>query len=163
MDGSPFALLALNATRGSWDAAADYFVLHAYLKTVGSGVLAVSGAEASDAVLVFAHCAAAPFAGNGSVTVFAINVSEEPQDLDVSGVSATVPRVEYVLTAPGGDLSSFTPVLNADSAALRLNDDGSLPPFAGAFVAAGGAAPLTLPPRSQGFFVLLDAGAPACM
>jgi hypothetical protein len=162
-EGSPFALLALNATRGAWDAAADYFVLHAYLKTVGSGVLAVAGAEASDAVLVFAHCSAAPAAGNGSVTVFAVNVSEDPQDLAVAGVAATAPRVEFVLTAPGGNLSSFTPMLNGGGAPLRLNDDGSLPPFPGAFVAEGGAALLTLPPRSQGFFVLLGAGAPACM
>ena len=162
---SPFALLARNASRGgAWDAAADYFVINGYLRTVGAGVLAVTGDEGSDAVLVFAHCAAAGgVGGNGSVTVFAINVSPNAQALRIAGAAATTPRLEYVLTAPGGDLSAFTPVLNGAAATpLRLAEDGSMPTLAGAYVGGGGDELLELPPRSQAFFVLLGARAPAC-
>ena len=55
-----------------------------------------------------------------------------------------------LLNGPGGSI-------------LRVLEDGSLPPLPGRWVPQGGAPELTLPPLSQAFFVLLDAGASACM
>ena len=144
-----------------WDAAgvaSDLFLYTIYSRTVGHGVLSVTGDEASDA-LVYAHCASERFGSNGTVTVFGANPSLEAVSLAVS--KPALPRIEYILTAPGGDLASQTPVLNGDEERpLALGPDGSLPPMDGHFCGAEGCADgLVLPPRSQGFFVLLAARA----
>ena len=62
-------------------------------------------------------------------------------------------------------LLSYSRVLFSDAgntaAPLRVNVDGSLPSMSGKYVTSG--ASVTLPPLSQSFFVLLDAGATQCM
>ena len=146
---------------GHWDTstvASDFFLYLIYADTVGHGVLSVSGDKGSDA-LVYAHCGGKRFGANGTVTVFAANPSSTAVTLDVSLPSR--PRVEWVLTAPEGDLASQTLVLNNEKETpLSLGQDGSLPPMEGLFCgAADCGAGLTLPPRSQGFFVLLAAQA----
>ena len=129
---------------------------------VGGGVLSSSGDEGSG-VLVYAHCGRA---GNGSVVIMAANPSPESASLVIAGAGQatvpTTPRLEYVLTAPGNDLSTTTPALNGGPA-LRINADGSLPPLPPVWVPSGGAQALVLPPQSQAFFVLLGAGSSACM
>jgi hypothetical protein len=80
----------------------------------------------------------------------------------------TAPRMDWVFTAPGGpeDIGATAPVPNAFHAGgtlLTVAQDGSLPPMAGYYVPAGAPEALTLPPRSQVFSVLLEAGASACM
>ena len=122
----------------------------------------MSGDEASD-VLVYAQCAAEHrFGRNGTITVFAANPSTSAVSLQLSLPAR--PRVEYVLTAPGGNLSSRTPVLNGQRP-LSLSADGSLPPMDGHFCGQTDCEEVvTLPPLSQGFFVLLGAAADAvCM
>ncbi len=81
---------------------------------------------------------------------------------------ATTPRVDWVFSAPGGpdDLAAVAPVLNAfdgGGVLLRVAEDGGLPPMRGFYVPADGEEALSLPPRSQGFSVLLEAAAAACM
>lgn len=50
----------------------------------------------------------------------------------------TRPRLEYVLTSPGGNLSSHSPVLNGNVAQpLQLAADGSLPPMPPAYCGSG--------------------------
>ena len=161
---------------------ADFFLYHIFNRTVGHAVLDVKGDAGSDA-LVYAHCANGDFFGarNGSVTVFAANPSAREVTLSLAAAAlptvgfSTLPRREYVLTAPLGNLSSRTPVLNGDAAhPLALSAEGNLPAVDGAYCGAGKKRPaemtaggacgeaLTLPPRSQGFFVLLGARAAAC-
>lgn len=130
---------------------------------VGRGVLNATGGEGTDA-LVYAHCGAA---GNGSTVIMAVNPSDAPLSLVIGNEDQvavpTTPRLEFVLTAPGGDLSSTTPVLNGDEASpLRIGADGSLPPMEPKWVPDFGSSTLVLPARSQAFFVLLGAGSPAC-
>ena len=141
-----------------WDTSqisSDFFLYHIYSTTVGHGVLRVDGDEASD-VLMYAHCASEHYGANGTVTVFAANPSPRAVSLKLSPSMPTTPRMEWVLTAPKGDLASMTPVLNGDEEKpLRVSADGSLPPMEGRFCSSGNT--LTLPPRSQGFFVLLAA------
>lgn len=162
-EGSPFATIAYNSTRsdgGAWDAAADYFLLHAHKHVTGGAALHTTGGEASDA-LVYAACGK----GKGSVVVSAVNPSLAPVTLDLRDVSgaalATAPRLEYVFTAPGDDLASFTPLLNGVGPPLRLLADGSAPDMPPRAVSGDGS-PVVLPPRSQAFFVLTEAAAPAC-
>lgn len=115
----------------------------------------MSGDSGSD-VLVYAYCGQAR---NGSVVIATANPSLADVELSFGSVPAA-PRAELVFTAPGGNLSSTTPVLNGGEP-LRLAADGSPPDMPAAFVAAG--ATVTVPARSQAFFVLLDAALPACM
>ena len=153
-ENSPFGTVIYNETAKQWDAAHDYFILRAHKSVVGPAALAVSGDEASD-VLVYAYCGQAR---NGSVVIAAANPGLA--DVDLTFAVLTVPRAAIVFTAPGGNLSSTTPVLNGGEP-LRLAADGSPPDMPAAFVAAGDA--VTVPARSQAFFVLLAAGLPACM
>jgi hypothetical protein len=171
--------------------ASDFWLYYFYNRTVGHAVLDVSGDESSGAdgaggVLVYAHCAAptargpGPSGGSvppGAVTLLVANPGNAPVALSLdprtSGVASTLARVEYVLTAPGGDdIHSHTPVLNGDeSAPLALGvADASLPSGArgpGRFCGSGSGDPacgeqLQVPALSQGFFVLLGASAAAC-
>jgi hypothetical protein len=110
--------------------------------------------------------------GNGSVSIMAVNVAAEAASLTLladggSGAHiATTPRLEWVFTAPGGNISALSSLLNDDGGGagvpLRINADGSLPQLPARYVPAGGPEALTLPPMSQAFFVLLAADAPAC-
>ena len=152
---SPFGTLIYNATAGQWDAAADFFVLRAHKATVGGRVLELSG-DAGSAVLAYAYCGAA---GNGSVVIAAANPGSEDAELALPGVAAA-PRAEWVLAAPGGNLSSTTPTLNG-GAPLRLATDGTPPDMPPAYIAEGQT--LSLPARTQAFYLLLDAALPACM
>jgi len=126
-----------------------------------------------DAAAVAAAAAVATAGGNGSIILLVVNPSTSPVTLALSeatiggggGGSAplvTTPRLTWVFSAPGGNLSALAPVLNGGETPLRVNEDGSLPPMVGAYTPAGGDAGVTLPPRSQAFVVLLGARAPAC-
>mmetsp|Transcript_41041 Transcript_41041/g.80511 ORF Transcript_41041/g.80511 Transcript_41041/m.80511 type:complete len:515 (-) Transcript_41041:152-1696(-) len=149
----------------SWIASSDFFLYQLYQNFVGHGVLEVTGDD--DSALVYAHCSAG--SSNGSITVFAANPSD--QTIALSLKHATQPRSEFILTAPGGNFSSKTPILNGNAAQpLALNADGSLPAMPARFCGAqdsmsqSGACgdTLTLPPYSQSFFVLLSAGVKGC-
>lgn len=136
------------------------------MKKLSGGALLSSGSENSDA-LVYTYCAGGVYSGNGSVLVTAVNPSKSAitftVESDGGGVIPSSPRLEWVFTAPGNDMSSTTPVLNGvESAPLRLNEDGSLPPLVGAYVGSGSAV-VTLPPLSQSFFVLLSASVSVCV
>jgi hypothetical protein len=159
---SPFGTIVTNASRPGWDVATDYFTLLTYKWTVGGGVLAVSGDESSNA-LIYSHCSPA---NNGSITVLAVNPSADTIVLSLNNNASqpipVVPRLEYVFTAPNGNLSSLTPVLNGnDASPLRIGEDGSLPPMPAAYI-SDPTSQVTLPPFSQAFFVLLAAGSAAC-
>ena len=146
---------------GAWAVAADYWLYVLYAAAVGRGFLAVSGDEVGDA-LVWAHCSSAPFGGgvNGSVTLLTLNPSDAPIALSLS--LPTTPRVAFVLEAPGGDVSTRAPTLNGGEP-LVAGAAGDLPPLQGAYCGGSAcAADIVLPPRSQAFFVLLAAAAPAC-
>ena len=96
----------------------------------------------------------------------AANPSNQSASLVILGQGQTAipttPRLEYVLTAAGNNLSTTTPVLNG-GLPLRINEDGSLPLLPPVWVPSGGLQALVLPPLSQAFFVLLGAGSGACM
>lgn len=118
-------------------------------------------------------------AGNGTIVImiantksFAINVTLSEMftngqtTLLQTTLLQTTPRIDYVFTAPNGDLGSIAPILNEfdnGGTILRLEDDGSLPPMKGFFVPISGTETIHLPSQSQLFSVLLEAKAPACI
>ena len=164
-DTSSFLLQEPGRDPTSWIASSDFFLYQLYQNFVGHGVLEVTGDD--DSALVYAHCSAG--SSNGSITVFAANPSD--QTIALSLKHATQPRSEFILTAPGGNFSSKTPILNGNAAQpLALNADGSLPAMPARFcggqdsMSQSGACgdTLTLPPYSQSFFVLLSAGVKGC-
>ena len=138
---------------------ADFFFYTLYQRLIGSGsgVLAVTGDATSDA-LVYAHCAAsATYGSNGTVTIMAANPSAAAITLKLEG-GVPAARLEFVLTAK--NLSTHTPFLNGDtSSPLRMGSGGALPAMSGRIAHTD---EIVLPPRSQGFFVLLAAAHPAC-
>jgi hypothetical protein len=160
--GGCFTFGLLHPHEDQWDAAADYWVMALHQRVVGAGVLNVSAPGGNSPALVFCYCGVAP----GTLAVAAVNVGATPVALSlVDGGGAplrTAPRLEWVLTAPGGNLSAPAPLLNGAAPPLRLQSDGSLPPMPPAPVPAGGALELLLPPFSQAFFVLQAASAAAC-
>lgn len=159
--GLPTLVIAPPLSGGAWEVAADYWLYMLHSATVGRGVLAASGDETGDA-LVWAHCASAAHGGgvNGSVTLLALNPSGAPVVLALSLPS--VPRVAFVLEAPGGNVAARAPTLNG-GAPLVAGAAGDLPPLQGAYCGGAACEPnVVLPPRSQAFFVLLGARAPAC-
>ena len=152
--------MARNASR--YDAAADYYLLRLFQQLVGGRALAVAGDVGSGA-LVHAYCARG---GGGAIVVTAVNTLATPQALRLADAAsgaaiAAAPRTEWVLTAPGGNLSAASPLLNGGGAPLRLGEDGSPPPTPGRAVPLGQGG-VVLPPLSQGFFLLSAAGAAAC-
>ena len=159
-EGSPFATLALNRSSGTWDVAADFWVLLAHKRSVGAGVLRAAPAlpPAATGVLAYAHCGSSSGSGNGTIALTALNTGSQAVELALNVPSA--PRWEYLFTAPSGDLAATAPLLNGGAQALRMMEDGSLPAgFAPRYVAEGA---VVLPAQSSAVLVLLAGGAAAC-
>ena len=165
-----FTFGLLHPHEDQWDAAADYWVMVVHQQTVGSGVLNATAVDPSSSLqgylhstaVFFAYCGVAP----GSVVVAAVNVGGEGATLELldigGGPLTTTPRLEWVLTAPGGNLSATAPLLNGMGPPLRLQPDGSLPEMLPSVIPSSGPSGLFLPPFSQAFFVLQSVGADAC-
>jgi hypothetical protein len=160
---SPFATLRENATaRAGWTPAADYWVILAHKAALGRAALAAEGAD-DGAVLVYAFCGRG---GGGALALTAVNTGGAPARLQLADAASgralpQAPRLEWVFTAPGGDLAARGPSLNG-GAPLDLEADGRLPAaFAPAAVAAGGA-DILLPPMASAVFLLEGAALPAC-
>jgi len=155
---------------GSFDVAADYWVLLAHKNAVGQGVLStvVEGTnDRSSNVLVYASCGKTGTGrANGTVAIQTVNTGSTAATLNLTDstgrVIITAPRLEWVFTAGAGDdLGTITPTLNGMAEPLKIMEDGALPPgFVPAFIAHG--RNVTLPPRSSAIMLLLHAGAAAC-
>ncbi len=111
--------------------------------------------------------------GNGTIVLMIANTQSFSINITLSEIFMngqtkplqTTPRIDYVFTAPNGDLGSISPILNEfnnGGIVLRLADDGSLPPMNGFYVPSSGTETIILPSKSQLFSVLLEAKAPAC-
>lgn len=154
-------LIHQDKEKGTWEVAADYYLDVLFIKTMGSGVLGISGDEESD-VLVYAHCSPEVYT-SGSVTLMVANPSNETVKLSVS--LPTIPRDEFVLTSPFLDVDYAAPLLNGQEPMLSLNADGTLPPMDPWACNVEGECPeaIDLPPVSVGFYLLKGAGTNLCM
>lgn len=144
----------------------DWFTAVLWRQLVGDRVLDVAlqaSAAINDTFAVHAWCAAPAAAPAGAVVLIFINTDTENVLLALSGgLTADAPRVEFLLTAPGGNMTADALLLNG--VALGVDAEGRLPqqPLPGKSVPAGGAS-LTLPARSYGFVLLPGAQAVACV
>ena len=139
----------------------DYFVALLWRQLVGARVLASAldaPPEVNSTAAVHAFCAGG--GPPGAVVLAFINLADAPLDLALGGGLAAAPRVEFFLTAPGGNLTADAVLLNG--APLTVDAQGRLAqqPVPGRAVSAAGAP--SLPPQSFGFIVLTAAAAPAC-
>ena len=136
----------------------DFWLALLFKRTMGTGVLtATADAGAAPQLRVYAHCAAGAPAGRGVTLAFANLSPDTPVTLTVSGgggAPLTAPRSEWHLTAPGGDMTSRTVLLNG--APLLYGGPGRLDPAAPRVV-VDPAAPLVIAPRSNGFVTWPDA------
>lgn len=143
----------------------DFFATALWRQLVGPAALSAEVAASPDvnATLgVHAWCAGADAgAPDGAVVLTFIHTGTAPLPLALGEGLAATPRIEWVLTPPGGNLTADAVLLNGEP--LAVGPDGALPavPVPGAGVPAGGA-PIVLPPTSAGFLLLPNAGAQAC-
>ena len=140
----------------------DWFTAVLWRQFVGSTVLSVSTAttpKVNSTLAVHAWCSNKMAAPAGSVTLVYINVASTPVSLALGGGLATLPRTEFIMTAPGGDLTADGALLNG--VLLSVDGAGKLPaqPIPGV---AGAGTLITLPSESYGYIVLPGAGAAAC-
>lgn len=178
---NPTSTITYDARSKRWAVSADYWIMLAHKATIGRHVLRVLEPN-PDAAHALVYAACAPYR-NGSVTLSAVNPGNSEVVLQVQliappattkptsskknssvngGTVARSARLEYVFTAPGGNLSSRCSLLNGHE--LQIEDSGALPAeFRPAFVAgSGGQRELALAPRSAVFVVLLDVDLPVC-
>jgi len=141
----------------------DYFLAVLWRQLVGARVLAAdlqAPPDVNATLAVHAFCASSSLSSPGIVLVY-INLAAAPVALSLGGGLAPAPRVEFLLTAPDGNLTADALLLNG--AALTVDAEGRLPslPLPGNPVVAGD---IQLPAQSFGFLVLGAGGgaAPAC-
>ena len=134
---------------------ADYWTTLLFKQLVGTRVLAVANSTDFGRTLrVYAFCSRNI---SGGVAVVAINTEPHPATFTFSALPNT-PRVEYQLTAPGGNMSS--PDIELNGVVLELSG-GALPHLGGHVVTD--ASPVTLQPTSYAILVFPEAAAPACV
>ena len=93
-----------------------------------------------------------------------LHSAPSPVSLTLAGTAlASTPRVEFILTAPGNNMTADAVLLN--DVPLGVDASGMLAaqPIPGKVIAAGGAGAITLPGQSYGYIVLTGAGAAACV
>jgi hypothetical protein len=139
----------------------DWFTALLWRQVVGAAVLASrldAPPDTNATLAVHAWCAAG---GGGAVALAYINLGAAPVALALAGVGAAAPRVEFILTPPGGNLTADGALLNG--ALLAVDAAGALPvmPVPGKVVPAGGG-PIVLPATSYGFVTLPEAASKAC-
>ncbi|CAG2060601.1 unnamed protein product, partial [Timema podura] len=151
--GGHYSLLDLDTL----DPNPDWWVSVVYRSFVGTGVLDTP--VLSNSIRVYCHCA--PPHWPGAVTLFAINIDADSSaflDVGALGLKDSSARVfSYVLTAEGNDLRSKTVLMNGKR--LKLNPDGSLPPFRPKIVSPS---KLVVAPLSMAFFVFPHVDAKMC-
>lgn len=166
-EGSPFATVWHNDTDDRWEVAADYWLMLAHKATVrGAALTTMSAPNAGPHTpLVYAYCGGA---SPGSLTISVANPgpASTTVSLSVSSENKTnvdqLARREYVFTAPNGDVASIAPILNGAAVALRLQQDGSLPPGWGPRLRAAGSGALLVPPSSAAYVEIPGANVAAC-
>ncbi len=164
----------LSASAAGWDNSADdglpaphpdWFTAVLWRQLVGSRVLSstlsTNPASVNNTLAVHAWCAATSAGPVGSVVLLFINVAPAPVALSLSGALSPSPRVEFILSAPSGNMTADAVLLN--DTPLGVDGTGRLAaqPIPGKTVPAGGAG-LSLPSQSYGFVVLQAAAASAC-
>ena len=133
----------------------DYWTSVIFKQLVGENVLSVAGStDAGRMTRVYAFCS---LTYPGGVVAVALNINTT-SNATFQFNFAMSPRLEYQLTAPGGDVSSQQIELNG--VVLTAQPDGSLPALTP--IAVDDGAPITMYPLSYGFFVFPQANAPAC-
>nr|XP_032806724.1 heparanase-like [Petromyzon marinus]XP_032806725.1 heparanase-like [Petromyzon marinus]XP_032806726.1 heparanase-like [Petromyzon marinus] len=138
----------------------DYWLSLLHKRLVGAHVLRVEANGGAPSVRVYGHCSSTSFPA-GSVTLFALNLGSNPASLSLRVPLSEGPAQGFLLLPadPGAGLRSRTVMLNGTP--LWTQAHGSVPETPGVPLPPG--SPLALPARALAFFVLPDAGAPACL
>ncbi|XP_027882002.1 heparanase [Xiphophorus couchianus] len=142
----------------------DYWLSLLYKRLVGPEVLKfqlVSDSGRSKRVRLYLHCANRKSYPGGAVVLIWMNLSRKPVRISLPALvsSSTVDAFVLQSNQPGEEgLQSRSVQLNGEL--LKMVDDKTLPELNGTQFPP--AEHLKLPPYSLGFFVMMDARAPAC-
>ncbi len=127
-----------------------------FKQLIGMRVLSVAhSTQLGRTLRVYAFCSRNI---TGGIAVVAININTTPQSFDFESF-AVIPRFEYQLTAPGGNVSSLEIELNGKT--LFASPTGELPDLNP--VEVNDSPSVTMGPLSYGFFVFPEANAAACV
>uniref|UniRef100_A0A4W3JI07 Heparanase n=1 Tax=Callorhinchus milii TaxID=7868 RepID=A0A4W3JI07_CALMI len=144
----------------------DYWLSLIYKKIVGTEVLDVNivqSDEADDGKLrVYMHCTKknSEAYGNGSVTMFAINLSDKDKYLCLCE-SLCNKTIQQFLLEPGDRKAGlYSQSVRLNDEVLSMVDRETLPVIRGKQLAPGSI--IRLPGFSYAFYVIQDAKAPAC-
>lgn len=160
-----FGAGSYNLVDSDFEPLPDYWLSLLFKKLVGSVVLNASFKNSKDLykpkIRVYAHCTNADNLKyrTGDVSVFAMNLSNHTQQIQLPSSLSGKFIDEYLLLPGDGGLFSKTVLLNGEM--LRMVDDKTLPTLNGKEKAPG--SPLVLPSLSFGFYVVKDAKASACL
>ncbi|XP_047229642.1 heparanase [Girardinichthys multiradiatus] len=142
----------------------DYWLSVLYKKLVGPEVLkllAISDSGRSKKVRLYLHCANRKSYTSGAVVLIFMNLSRKPARISLPALVSSSTVDAFVLQSfePGEEgLKSRSVQLNG--VLLKMMDDKTIPELSGAQLLP--AEHLKLPAYSLGFFVFLEAQAPAC-
>ncbi|XP_062414966.1 heparanase isoform X1 [Pungitius pungitius] len=139
----------------------DYWLSVLYKRLVGPEVLKIE--SRSSTVRLYLHCANRNSYRGGAVTLISMNLGQEPACISLPTLLSSSSTVEaFVLQSdrPGGE-GLYSRCVKLNGGVLKMVDDRTLPHLKGARLPP--AEHLQLPAFSLAFFVLIDAGAVACM
>ncbi|KAL3680597.1 hypothetical protein R1sor_023553 [Riccia sorocarpa] len=146
----------------------DYYGALLWRQLMGKGVFVVDVDEAANDIRAYAHCQRISTPVKGGLTLLVLNYSNQTTYhlnlslLDSSG-SYNIPgqsdvRLEYHMSAPNGDPTSRTVLLNDQP--LLVTPSGEIPRLSP--VKVDSAAPISLAPLTYAYVVVSHASIPAC-
>ncbi|XP_018431684.1 PREDICTED: heparanase isoform X1 [Nanorana parkeri] len=160
-----FGAGSYNLVDSDYEPLPDYWLSLLFKKLVGPVVLNASLKNSKGicklkirVFLLWAH-KTHPKYRRGDVSVFAMNLCNHTQQIQLPSFLSGKAIDEYLLLPGDGGLFSQTVLLNGE--VLRMVDDKTLPTLDGKEKAPG--SPLLLPSSSFGFYVVKDAQASACL
>ncbi|XP_063775804.1 heparanase isoform X2 [Pseudophryne corroboree] len=160
-----FGAGSYNLVDSDFEPLPDYWLSLLFKKLVGSIVLNVSFKSSKDIgerkIRVYLHCTNInnPKYTVGDVTLFAINLYDHSQQIQLPSFLSKKSVDEYLLLPGGEGILSTTVLLNGE--VLKMVDEKTLPVLHGRPLDPG--SPLVLPSLSFGFYVVKNAEATACL
>lgn len=128
----------------------DYYVALLHSRLMGPRVLNASCDDSS--ILVYAHCART----GGGLAVMYTNPSNSSVSISVAGAQSGQQVLAYVLSAPGGDLTSQNILLNGAMLNVSvIGEPPAMPPQVSTL-------PFAVPAFTYGFLILPDSKLEQC-
>ncbi|XP_068948326.1 heparanase isoform X1 [Petaurus breviceps papuanus] len=148
---------------GNFDPLPDYWLSLLFKQLVGTKVLTASvKSPDKEKLRLYLHCTNNnhPKYKEGDLTLYALNLHNDTKYLQLPP-HLSGKRVEKYILQPSGYKNLLSQSVKLNGHILKMVDDKTLPELTGKPLCLG--CPLTLPPFSYGFFVVLNAKVVTCI